>query len=69
MNRSALRLTLIVIAAAIAGALLTLAVVRKPQAEPDRAPTAPQAQHVTIVAGEPTIEVDEKTQQDRKSVV
>lgn len=61
MNRSTLRLAAIVIAAALAGALITYMIVHPAEksAEGDAAP----AQRVTIENGEPTITLDQATQQ------
>lgn len=57
----ALRLGLLVIAAAIVGALITLAVVKPKEAAEEEGSKAPE--RVTVENGEPTINLDEATQQ------
>ncbi|HEY8133385.1 MAG TPA: hypothetical protein VII12_16035 [Thermoanaerobaculia bacterium] len=61
MNRSALRTVAIVIGAALAGALITYAIVRPSDKKDDEA--AKPEQRITIENGEPTITLDPATQQ------
>ncbi|HSP35390.1 MAG TPA: hypothetical protein VLU46_13835, partial [Thermoanaerobaculia bacterium] len=60
------RVILVAIAAAIVGALIALAVTHKDaKGDPDDEAVAPKAvaKSVTIENGEPTVQIDEKTQQ------
>ncbi len=60
MNRTLWRTVVIAALAAIAGALITLAIVHKPDQEASEEPKAKP--RVTVENGEPTITLDEKTQ-------
>jgi hypothetical protein len=61
LNRTLWRTIVIAVLAAVAGALITLAITHKPAKE--TAEEAPKEQRVTVENGEPTIALDEKTQQ------
>jgi hypothetical protein len=63
LNRSTIRLAAIVLAAAVAGALIMLAIIRPRAKEADAPAEAKAPQRVSIENGEPTITLDAATQQ------